>query len=357
MKNNIICTMIFIFTVSIVMAQEEQSNLIESKFDYWNFGFSVGFTGNIYSRNLKDMDKPGVNYNIDISLTPKKNIGIFINYASSSLSGKYYDYLNSTFSRKLDVNYSQFTVGPRFYSNSKNSFLDGGLGYFKINNDDVVGLTLGLGGKVKVSDIYALSITGRINAADFLANPYFFYSLSAGFEINNKTDKQQLQKSENRFSIGAFAGSFGESFNGSGNTSFSGELTYSVGKQTALLINYIYSHSEIGYYNNNGYYYLYSKDWQNELTGGVRLYMKGNALRLFVEGMTGYYSLSTEYPGDRNFNTDHYTIAENYFGITFGGGIEFRLIDDLSGLIKTDISNYIEEGSYIGLFGGLKYTL
>jgi len=356
MKNKIICTMIFIFTGSIVMAQEELNIPSNKVSNYLNFSISLGLTGNINSRNTSESDNPGFNYSADISLTPSKTVGFFFNYASANLKGKYYDYENSRSSAFTNFKFTQFTIGPRIYSSSKKSFIDAGIGYYRINNDKVAGLTLGIGGKIAVSDIYAVAITGRFNAADLSGNNYFFYSLSAGFEINNKTNKPEQEKVNNLLSFGAFAGNYGESFIGVRNKSFSAEITYDIGKRTALLINYVYSHATHGYYNDFGNYINLSNTSQNEITGGARFYLNGNNLRLFIEGMTGAYFMFEDY--DRNPNNYYYVAVTNtYFGLTFGGGVEFRIVDNLMGIVKADISNHIKGGSYSGVFGGLKYSL
>lgn len=356
MKNKLICIMIFIFTGSIVMAQEELKNPGNKVSDYFNFSISLGLTGNINSKNISESDKPGLNYSADISLTPRKTVGFFFNYAIANLKGKYYDYENSRSSEFTNFKFTQFTLGPRFYSVSKKSFIDAGIGYYRINNDKVAGLTLGIGGKIAVSDNYAVAITGRFNAADLSDKNYFFYSLSAGFEINSKSNKLQQAKVKNRLSIGAFAGNYGENFFSGKNKSFGAELTYDIGKRTALLINYIYSHASYGYYNNLGNYINVSNTSQNEITGGARFYLNGSNLRLFIECMTGAYFISEEI----DYNPENYyyevAISNSYYGLTFGGGVEFIIVDNLTGIVKADISNYIKAGSNSGVFGGLKYS-
>jgi len=356
MKNKIICTMIFIFTGSIVLAQEELNIPSNKVSDYLNFSISLGLSGYINSRNTSELDKPGFNYNADISLTPRKKVGFFFNYASANLKGKYYDYENSRSSGFTNFKFTQFTLGPRLYSNSKKSFIDAGIGYYRINNDKVAGLTLGIGGKFAISEIYAVALTGRFNAADLSGNNYFYYSLSAGFEINNKSNKPEQEIVNDRLSLGAFAGNYGEKFLQGKNKSFGAELTYDIGKQTALLINYVYAHATHGYYNDFGSYISHYITSQNEITGGARFYLNGNNLRLFIEGMTGAYYISEDYdhnPGNYYF----VSVSNSYFGFTFGGGVEFRIIDNLIGLVKADISNQIKGGSYSGVFGGLKYSL
>lgn len=356
MKNKIICTMIFIFTGSIVMSQEELNIPSNKASDYLNFSISIGLTGNNNSKNTTESDKPGFNYSADISLTPRKTVGFFFNYASANLKGKNYDYENFRSSEFKTFKFTQFTLGPRIYSGSKKSFIDAGIGYYRINNDKVAGLTLGIGGKIAVSDNYAVAVTGRFNAADLSDNKYFFYSLSAGFEINNKGYDHTQDNANYRISVGALAGNYGEKFFGGGNKSFSAELTYDIGKRTALLINYIYSQAIYGYTNDLGNYINVSNTSQNEITGGVRFYLNGSNLRLFIEGMTGAYYISEDYdhnPGNYYF----VSVSNSYFGLTFGGGVEFRIVDNLIGIVKADVSNHITGDSHSGVFGGLKYRL
>ena len=61
---------------------------------------------------------------------------------------------------------------------------------------------------------------------------------------------------------------------------------------------------------------------------------------------------------DHNPNNFYFVAASNsYFGLTFGGGVEFRIVDNLTGIVKADISNQIKGDSHSGIFGGLKYSL
>lgn len=356
MRRKIFCALIFLLSGKIAVAQEDQISTGINKPGYLNLSLLMGLSGNISSENLSQTNKLGWNYSIDISLDPNDNhnIGFFINYGSSRLSPEYP--YHTTYSTTRNINYSQFAIGPRFYSNSKNSFIDGGVGYFTINNDEVAGITLGLGGKIKISEMYGVAIAGRFNAAGLSEDIRFYYTLSAGLEVNNKDEKTSSQNRSNKFSVSAFAGSYGTGYTSSASSAFNAVLSYDIGRQTTLLLNYTNKNSEKGYYDNFGYYRLYSKNWQNEITGGIRLYTKGSGLRLFAEGMTGLYLISYEYINYPYFISEG-PVTTSYYGITFGGGVEFRIIDNLFGSVKTSISNYIREGSYVGVFGGLKYSL
>ena len=356
MKSNIFCTMVFILTGNLVFAQTGKDISPTVNSDYWNLTFSMGLTENIYSKNLTDAFKPGLTYNFDVSLIRKSRVGFFMNYSVANFSGRYYDDLNYRSSGKINMNSSQFTIGPRIYSNNRNSFIDAGLGYFNVNKDRVAGATVGVGGKFGISEIYSLSLGGRFSAADVFDKPYTSYTIYAGLGINNRNEIPNADKVKNRISIGAFAGSYGKSSDGPGDNSFSAELSYGIGKQAALLLSYLYSNLDDAYSNNSGQYVIYSKQNQSEITGGVRLYMKGNNIRLFMEFLTGAYLLSNEIIGYPEYAYS-YSSSNSYYGLTFGGGVEFKLIDNLSGLVKTNVSNYIGEGAYYGLSGGLKYGL
>ncbi len=360
MKRKLFCAMIFFLMGNIAPAQEDKVSISDKKSSYLNLSLLMGIIGNISSKNFSNTNQVGLSYSIDISLSPKdnENVGFFINFGSSFQPRRYYDPYNAVVSLTNNINYSQFALGPRIYSNSRNSFLDAGIGYFNINKDEVVGATLGLGGKITISDMYAVSLAGRFNAADVFNKSQLYYTLTAGIELNNKANISRQPKDQ-KFSIAAFAGTYAADnyyYTGSVENAFSAELTYDIGKQTALLLNYINKNSELGYFNNSGQYVVHSKNRQNEITGGVRLYTKGQNIRLFAEGMTGLYLITYEYL-NHPYSYPHGPVTTSFYGITFGGGVEFTIIDNLLGSVKTDVSNYIQESSYISFFGGLKFKL
>jgi hypothetical protein len=351
MKIGIFCVMVFIFTGRIVKAQEEQNLQTDKKYDILNFSIYMGLTGSVNSNDIYISDNPGYSITTDISFTPDKDLGVALIYSTSVFSGykHYYDGYPPEVLR--NIKYSQFTIGPRFFSRNKNSFIDAGIGYFNLDRSDFLGITLGLGGRFSLSEIYALCIGGRINAANTFKKTYTFYSLNAGIELRNK--KNIGNRTEQKVNLSAYAGSYGNTLSAPGGNSFGAEISYDLNKRISLLGNYIYT--KISRTKNN-YSWLYSGrpvNYQSEVTGGVRYYLKGDNLKFFLEGLSGAYFInSVEYS-----YTGQQAITTSYFGLTIGCGVEFNIVDDLSGIVKTDVSNYINEGSYLGLFGGLKYSL
>jgi len=342
------CAMIFIFTGSIIMAQEEQNLQTGKVYDFLNFSISPGLTGNINSNDIYISGNPGYSITTDISFMTDKNLGVALIYSTSVFSGykHYYDGFPPEVLR--NIKYSQFTVGPRFFSRNKNSFIDAGIGYFNLDRSDFFGITLGLGGKFSLSEIYALCFGGRISAANTFNKTYTFYSLNAGIELRNK--KNAGNRSEKKINLGAYAGSYGNTLAPPGGNSFSAEISYDLKKRISLLLNYVYTKINSLKNRHSINYPSILVNSQSEVTAGIRYYLKGDNLKFFLEGLSGaYFKNSEDYIG--------HTLNNSYFGLTIGCGIEFNIVDQLSGLIKTDVSNYINEGSYLGLFGGLKYSL
>ena len=349
MKIGIFCVMIFIFNGRIVKAQEEQNLETDKNYDVLNFSIYMGLTGSVNSNDIYISDNPGYSITSDISFITDKNLGVALIYSTSVFSG--YKHFYDGFPPEVlrNIKYSQFTVGPRFFSRNKNSFIDAGIGYFNLDRSDFLGITLGLGGRFSLSEIYALCIGGRINAANTFKKTYTFYSLNAGIELKNK--KNAGNRSEKKINLGAYAGSYGNTLAPPGGNSFSAEISYDLKKRISLLLNYVYT--KINSIKNRHliFYPSILVNSQSEVTGGIRYYLKGDNLKFFLEGLSGAYFINSE---------DYFgqvTVNNSYFGLTIGCGIEFNIVDQLSGLVKTDVSNYINEGSYLGLFGGLKYSL
>ena len=358
MKCNDLIAVFFLFFYASASAQENKIHS-EIKSDYFSLGLSFGVIGNISSQNIVYDNNFGFNYNIDVSYTPESVTGFFVNYSSSNLNG-YNE--NSYPNSKRRINYMQVSLGPRFYSGKRNSFIDAGLGYSNISNDDVIGATIGLGGKFKITDTYAVTLVGRVYAADIFNSPYINYILSSGFELRSKNKSKDVNTNvdqSRKFSVAVLAGTYAKNNYYRGGNSFNSEVSYEFAKKTAFLLSYVYTSYEIdqsGFYNSN------STKSRSEYTGGVRYYLKDDNLKFFAEGLTGAYIIK-----NRNVNyfyADFQSIM-SFFGFTFGGGAELKLVDQLSGILKIDYSNMLNDnieyknvaGSYLGFFCGLKYNL
>lgn len=254
-----------------------------------------------------------------------------------------------------NVSFWQFTIGSRFYSKEKNSFIDAGLGYYNINNDKDIGVNVGVGGKVNFSESYAILISGRLNCADVFKSPILYYSLLAGIEVNNKKNIPSAE-SNSKVSIAGLAGTYGNILSSNNSYSFSGEISYNVNNRLSLVLNYLYSKlvTEVSYPD------LYSPttEKQNNLAGGVRFFITGGNIKLFLETLAGVYMTSSDrYTDPPILYSFVYNYDKNYFGFTYGAGAELRLIDNLSGLFKFDQNSQLNGDSFSGISGGLKYSL
>lgn len=359
MKNNNLIVVLFILITATAKAQEDQT--FKNNSDFFSLNLSVGLTGNVNSQNIVTNNNPGFNFNIDLSYTPVKEAGFFLNYSSA-----YFSAFRQTYPDMIpylkDINYIQITAGPRFYSGNKNSFVDAGIGYSNMEGDEVIGATVGLGGRFRITDIYAISLTGRVNASDLFNDTYLNFSLNAGMDIrnNSKTAGRKSNSNKGLFSVAVLAGSYGSKYYDHGGNSFGGEISYGVGKNTSVLMNYIYTKTFERIYQAT---YQRIKFSQSEFTGGVRYYVYGDNLKIFIEGLTGAYFNDMDYSGI--YVVEGLSSNKSYFGLTAGGGVEFNLIDQLAGLIRLDVSNYFSNisgrdflgSSNLGLLGGLKYNL
>ncbi|MCB0727657.1 MAG: hypothetical protein KDD00_09340 [Ignavibacteriae bacterium] len=356
MKSKNLIAVFFLLISASAAAQEDQT--FKNNSDFFSLNLSMGLTGNVNSQNINTSNNPGFNFNIDLSNTPVKEAGFFINYSSAYFSAYRKTYPDMIPYLK-DINYTQITAGPRFYTGNKNSFIDVGIGYSNMEGDEVFGASVGLGGRFRITDIYAVSLTGRVNASDLFNDAYINYSLNAGLDLRNNSEVAGKKSNTYKgvFSLAALAGSNGSKYYYKGGNSFGGELSYGVGKNTTLLINYIYTKKFENFYQTANQKIKFS---QSEFTGGVRYYVYGDNLKIFIEGLTGGYFVGKDYSGDFQGSRNY-----SYFGLTAGGGVEINLIDQLSGLIRLDVSNYFSNlssrdflgNSNLGLLGGLKYNL
>ncbi len=330
--------------------------------DYFNISLSGGISRIVSTHRFEKPGQIGFTGSIDVSNTPKNSAGFFLNYSYSSFKEDrtqyYFDYR---------FNYSQFTFGPRFYSNQKNSFIDAGFGYYNLDGDEYGGVNMGLGGKIRLSDLYALNFGGRINMVNISNNPNFFFSVNTGIEINSKSvsspgeEKSIMNK---KFSLLAFAGTYLERGLHVNSNSFGAELSYDISKKVSILLNYLYGSLEnVSTRQNETFYYYYRKNsTKNNYSSGARLYITGDNLRLFLEGLTGVF-LTDENVASSYFglpDSYHYSANQHkdtFYGFTFGGGAELLLVGGLSGIFKFDVTNYITGNSNTGLFGGFKYRL
>ena len=352
---NLIAVFFLLISTEVI---SQEVNTFKNNSDFFSLALSIGLTGNVNSQKLIFDNNTGFNYNIDVSYTPECVTGLFVNYSSSYLTG--YNSYSYPYS-KGRIDYTQISLGPRFYSGKKNSFIDAGLGYSNIKNDDVIGVTFGLGGKFKITDNYAVTLTGRVYAADIFNSPYVNYTLSSGFELrsNNKSKDVNKNNPQNRkFSLAVLAGTYLKNTDYPGGNSFKAEFTYELAKKTVFLLNYVYTSSGNDY---SGFINTNYKQSRSEYTFGVRYYIKDDNLKLFVEGLSGAYIVSLE---NHNFIYG-YNSTFSFAGFTIGGGVELKLVDQLSGILKTDLSNTFSDsmannrltGSFPGFFGGLKYNL
>lgn len=357
MKNQNLAIILFLFFFTTASAQENKIHS-ENNSDFFSLDLSIGIIGNISTQNIVYDYNSGFNYNIDVSYTPKSAAGFFVNYSSSNLNG-YNE--NSYPNSKGKIDYTQISLGPRFYSDKRNSFIDAGLGYSNINNDDVIGATIGLGGKFKITDTYAVTLVGRVYAANIFSSPYVNYILSSGFELRSKNKSKDANNGNyqsGKFSVAVLAGMYAKNNYYRGGNTFNTEVSYEFAKKTVFLLSYVYSLYEIDY---SGFFNSNNIKYRSAYTGGVRYYLKDDNLKFFAEGLAGAYIIKFRY---LNFYAD-FNSTLYLFGLTFGGGAEFKLVDQLSGILKIDFSNTFNDnfeyknvaGSYLGFFGGLKYNL
>lgn len=365
MKGKIICAVVLILIENISFAQQDKSkNISPQNKGYWNLSYAIGIGGNINTNGYTSTRQSGFSYNIDASYTPESNIGFFANYSVTNLEGTIYDIHYNGGPLNSEFDYSELSVGPRLYSDDKNFFIDAGIGYYKITRENSVGINAGAGGKIKFSESYGVLINGRIHTTTIKKKAFVYYGIYMGLELNNSAN-QFLKSSESgkKFSVTALAGKYNNKNDESNqNTAYGGELSYDLNRSLSLLLNYLHtgsSRSEFygeGFHTNSIYYYNYG----NDISGGVRFYLTGNEVRLFAENFAGIHFSdngitygSVDTTGAFTYNTN--SSPENYFAISFGAGADFRIFDDLSGILKADIGTYFRNSYFSGFFGGLNY--
>jgi len=333
---------------------------------YWNLSYSIGIGKDIHPNGYIQTPSNGFTYSIDASYTPEKNIGFFANYSSVDLTGNINDLFRYGGTTNTNYNFTEFSVGPRIFTNDKIFFIDAGLGYYNVTGRRFIGVNAGAGAKIKFSDTYGILLSGRIHNT-FIKNGEFssafnkresfvYYGVYLGLELNNSKDKNATVKKKNKFSITALGGSVnsGLNFRNAG-SAFGAEILYDVSSKVSLLFDYLNSQSQrtfdLGSFketiNNSG----------NDFLAGLRYYITGNDFKIFFENSANMYfsGVKSEYSFPIN-NTYSKNISKNYFGINFGSGVDFRLLDNLSGLFKVNVGTYVTEGAYYSaILGGLKY--
>ncbi|HMR40835.1 MAG TPA: hypothetical protein PKA90_10435 [Ignavibacteria bacterium] len=352
MNNKIISAIIIFFSVNITEAQEEPKNIFKNfEPGYFKASLSAGTTGILNSKRGNISKSPGFVYTLDVSFNSAENVAFFFNYTSSYFSGNSYhsEILSGLYNSK-NINFTQLTIGPRFFSDNKNLFVDGSAGYFNMDGKDYPGFTAGLGGNFEITDALGFNLTARMNAADVFNNPFTYYNITAGISYRNIKNHSPEKITGSKISISALAGSYGRNQNEPQGVSFGAEISYAATRKSSMLFNYIYTNSKTEYPESSGIPRSYDFS-HSEITGGIRYYLFGDNLKLFVEGLSGLYMLS--FKDSENL----YNKSNSFYGFTVGAGVEFKLIKDLSGIAKTDLSSYITEGSYLGIFGGLKFSL
>ena len=370
MKSKIFCAIVFMFNGELLLSQQLNTKNISDQFPgYWSLSYSAGIGGNITKNNFVQGKGSGFTYGIDASYSPENNIGFFANYSSTNIDGEYIDDYYSEIINTGKLNYSQISFGLRLFSNNKNLFIDAGIGYFNIANSKSIGLNAGAGVKIRFSDSYGITFNGSIYNGFVKKDPFLYYSVFLGFELNNSSDKNSLKnsfknESENRLSLTAFGGKYSNSNSYNNNSAFGGELSYDISKKVSLLLNYIHSNSsyfsKIVYTENINLNQNFSSS-ENDITGGVRFYLTGNKLRFFVENYTGIYMSANGYAnslsGIDTLNYNHsFSEFDTYFGLSFGTGVDFKILKNVSGIFKIDAGTYFRGSYYSTVLGGLKYN-
>lgn len=366
MKGKIICAVVLVLFVSVSSAQQDKSKYISSQnTGYWNLIYAIGFGGNMNTNGYTSAPQSGFSYYIDASYTPENTIGFFANYSVTNLEGTIYDTYHNGGPLNSEFDYSELSVGPRLYSDDKNFFIDGGIGYYNITGKNSVGVNAGAGGKIKFSDSYGVLINGRVHTTTIKKKAFIYYGIFLGLELNNSTNKF-LKSSETgkELSLTAMAGKYNNK-NDAGNqrTAYSAELSYDLNRSLSLLLNYLHSSSARSQFYSDGYNIssIYYYNYGNDLTGGVRFYLTGDEVRLFAENYAGiHFSDKGIVQSFANHNSPFtYTYSPQslvgYFAISFGAGADFKIFDDLSGILKADIGTYFRNSYFSGLFGGLNY--
>lgn len=334
---------------------------------YWNLTYSIGIGKDLISNGYTQTPSNGFAYSVDASYTPDNNPGFFANYSLTDLSGSIDDITDIRRDNR-EYNFSQLSVGPRFFTNDKLFFVDAGLGYYNITGKKFIGLNAGAGAKIKFSDSYGILINGRIHNT-FVQKPYarqkkepfVYYGIYLGLELNNSNDKSYMDNKKNKFAVALLGGTFNSGLNFSdANGSFGAELSYDISTKVSVLFDYFYAQSEDNNSYTNGSVIFNEKSnySSNDFSGGLRLYLTGNNFRMFAESSANMYFWEWTNEFSNIYYYSNNTTAKNYFGINFGAGVDYNLVDNLSGIFKMTLGTYITEGFYYnGIYAGLKYRL
>jgi hypothetical protein len=191
-------------------------------------------------------------------------------------------------------------------------------------------------------------------------DPLYYFGLYAGVGINDNV-KPSPEFKDDKFGVTAYAGTIGNGVADLSDNSFSAELSYKLNDRISFLVNYLYSKShEEGSTLGPNYFYFESKDEKRtSVTAGMRYFLTKNNVKLFLEGLSGFYSddysalYTRQYDKDANSFRD--ASSDDYLGFTIGGGVDLLLIDNLSAIMKIDQFILAGGEAYSGLSGGLKY--
>jgi len=357
MKSKLFYAVVFISIGNIADAQIKTDNVPAKTSHYWNFNITAGITQNINNFT----NGTGMTYNVDAAVVQENSHGLFVNLSYTDFNINTENLQSLRYPPLSEFSYFQITTGLRFYSPKKNTFADAGLGYYNVRGDNSVGMNFGLGGKVRLSDIYSIMINGRLNIASVLENPYLYFGLFAGIDISDKKELSPEYR-KNKLSVTAYTGAIGQEVIALSDNAFTGELSYKLNDKMSLLANYLYSESHDQEYYVSGAYStsLVKDEKKSNLTAGMRYYTSGNNVKFFLEGLTGIYinelSQITVTSFDQVYNYYVIDISDVYFGYTLGVGVEILIIDNLSGILKYDQFIPVSGEPSSGMFGGLKYS-
>jgi len=327
-----------------------QQNSDKNKNSYWSLSYSYGVSGTLDMYQKYGSGQGKIN-SIEVSSIPEGNIGFFVSYASS-------EYHRTFYIKDVIINNNEYTAGAKFYFKDRKVFVSLGLGcydnaylkntggigwtvFFEPQRKLSMGLNLGLGARVKLTDTYGLLISGKVHAMPLYEgnqSVYTYAGLNTGIEINN-SQKLTLSKKIGRLSTGFLAGSVK-----SNNTSairMGAEITYSISDRFSLVGNYLQRRM-----NMENYFFS-----ENNYSGGIRFYQGKNWLKFFIESLVDLNVQKKSIP----WNFYDIMISKS-LGITLGAGAEFALIEGFSGLIKVNMTKLDRPDSYKGFFGGVKYS-
>ena len=346
MKSKIFYVIIFMMNLNIADAQNE-NDTGKSLPGNWDLSLTAGLTQSINS----DDPGPGITYSLDIGI-PVREAGLFLNisYSDFKENTKYQTTVDYNYYR---ANFVQMATGIRFYSGkSKSTFADAGFGLIVKRNKRYASLTAALGGKITLSPAYSISLNGRFNTA-FYGDPVYYFGLNAGFAVNgNIKTSEQFNFNKDRFALTAYAGTIGKGITDLSNGAFSAEISYRMSERVSLLMNYLYSKSHD---ESTEFSYVVKDEKNTSLAAGAKFYVTKNNIKIFAEGLTGYYTYdyTGRYSGGLNYVNN---LSDKYYGFTLGAGAEMQLVDNLSGVIKFDQYILVDGEAYSGLSGGLKYS-